>query len=141
MNVMEEPLLTFAEIRARVYSDPELREQMRKQRQDYEVQHKANRAAAEEFERSRPERLKAFWESLGLPQLYTEPGERECRQQREAARRRLLAMPAAEAWMVEHPFEFTLDTCPDQGAMTRLIRADRQRLKATRRILKELGIK
>ena len=96
----------------------------------------AQRVAAAEAERaaSRPERLKAFWERLG----YTPDRAAD---EREAARRRLLAMPAAEAWIFEHPEDFNAETAPTVSAMENLVRRERRRLKAARRILKELGIK
>jgi len=138
----EEPL-SFREIRARVYTDPELREQMRKQREEYAARAEANRRAAEEFERSRPERLEAFWQRLGLPEFA--PSARVRRAPAEALereRRRLLARPAAEAWIEETEGAFiNADTCQTQRQFVEIAHNERRRLKAARRIFKELGIK
>ncbi len=124
-------------IQSIIYEDPELRKQMHTAWQEQQARLEANRLAAEAFERSRPERSKAFWQSLGLSEMFESREE----DKREAKRRRLRAMPAAEAWIEQHPFEMNLETCPTIAALEVITRSERRRLKATRRILKELGIK
>lgn len=120
-----------------IYADQELRRIAYKSRQAQKQLREAQAAAEEEREKRRPEELKAFWERMGLPHLYENPAERE----RKAARLRLLATPAAEAWIAEHPEDFNLDTAPTESAALRLMRVERTRLKAARERLKGMGIK
>lgn len=117
-----------------IYDDPQLRHLAYESNQELKRTREAAAAAEAERERDRPERLKAFWKRLG----YTPDRARD---EREATRRRLLAMPPAEAWMFEHPEDFNLDTAPTEGAMLRLIRVERMRLKACRLRLRGIGIK
>jgi hypothetical protein len=121
-------------IKTRVYADPELRATMRSALEDFEARQAAAIAAATERERSRPERLKAFWESLGLPEFYATPEQREARRRRD----RLLALPAAEAWIAEHPEEFNFQTTAE---LQRSARVELSRLKASRERLMQIGVK
>lgn len=138
MKELKEPSLW-----AKCYADPELRGQMRKQREKYAAQAEARRVAAEEVERTRPERLEAFWQRLGLPEFA--PSARAKRAPAEALdseRRRLLVMPVAEAWIKETEWlVLNAETCKTQKDLLPIILNERRRLKSVRRIFKELGIK
>jgi len=121
-------------VAGKVYADPELRRIAYEHGRAMKQRLEAKTVAEAERQQSREARLKAFWERLG----YTPDRASD---EREARRRRVLAMPAAEAWIEEHPEEFNIETAPTVAALGRLVRRERERLKATRRILKELGIK
>jgi hypothetical protein len=123
--------LDLKTIKSRVYADPELRRVQREKLEELERQREAHFAAEAERVRTRPQRLEAFWQEIGLPHF--SPQGRE--------RKRLLRMPVAEAWIFEHPLEMNSENCPTQREGILFARHELKRLKAARRIFKELGIK
>ncbi|HEY6232828.1 MAG TPA: hypothetical protein VIW64_16305 [Pyrinomonadaceae bacterium] len=122
----------------KIYADRELR---RIYRESVEKRRREAAEAAAEAERRPPpdpKRLIAFFQELGVevsPALFERPDEREL------ARRRLLAMSPAEAWVEEHGLPFNLETCPTSKELPAFVRAERRQLKAARQRFKELGIK
>jgi hypothetical protein len=106
---------TLLSLRAKCYADPELRRVMRETAEEMDLRHAAQAAAEAARLLGRAARLETFWCELGLPQL-TRSGR---------ARSRLL----------------NSETVPDLRSLERFTRMERRRLKASRRVLKEMGIK
>lgn len=112
-----------------VKNDPQLR------RAAYEyglAQRQAKDAAEAEMASTREKRARAFWERAGgRPKVAEEPQPVV----------RVLDLDAAEAFIASHPPADRATDAPTLAECERRVRAERQRLKAVRRIFRELGIK
>src|ERR1041385_7223103 len=113
-NTFAEPLLNdqpmekfeaqtlLRKVYSKIYEDPEVRAELRKDREERERLAAERRAAAEEFERTSEQRLEAFWsETLGLPQFApsqrTPAPQLALRSRLDYERKRLLTLTPAEA--------------------------------------------
>lgn len=126
-------------VHAKVYADPKLRLIAWRSGQARRKARAAAEAEEAELLKNRdPERLKKFFESIGVEL----PAHAFAKEDEETKRRnRLLAMPVAEAWVSMHPPSEQAFNARTRNEQMRLIQEERRRLKAVRRIFKELGIK
>src|SRR5689334_13013040 len=108
----------YSRTKNKILSDPELRkiyhETLRRRRSAMQDQ-----AVVKQDGATAPRRTKAeFWQMLGHT-----PGT--------PAKRSLPTLDPAEAWMTEHPTDINQHTAPTYAALTRLVRIERLRFKAS----------